>query len=133
MKSKWERINRQHGKRKSNYPSFDKALDLHFGYDLPKDKEELKERMKDYGFLVRDNVKEDVTELQSNHAWEHLVKKYFPHQKDITDYYRTETYGINRKTKKPNYVYRANRNIEYKGKKYKRGQFLPKQEMLNIE
>jgi len=130
MRTKWERINRTHGKRKSNYPSFDKALDLHFGYDLPNDKEDLKRRMKDYGFLVRNDVKEDVTDLQSQHAWNYLVKKYFPYQKEITDYYGTETYSVNRKTKKPNYVYRASRNIEYKGKKYRRGQFMPNQSML---
>jgi len=131
--SKWERINRTHGKRKSNYPSMDRALDLHFGYDLPKDKDELKKKMKDYGFLIRDNVKEEVTDLQINHSWNYLVRKYFPQQKEITDYYRTETYGVSKKTKKPVYVYRANKNIEYKGKKYRRGQFLPSQEMLDIE
>jgi hypothetical protein len=128
--SKWERINREHGRRKSNYKSFDKALDLHFAYDTPTNKRTLSDKMKDYGFHTVNNEKDEPTDKQLNHAWDYILKNYLPKQKEITDYYQTETTGISHKTKKVNYRYRASRNIEYKGKKYRKGQFLPSQRML---
>jgi hypothetical protein len=131
--SKWERINREHGRRKSNYKSFDKALDLHFSYDTPTNKRTLSDKMKDYGFHTVNNEKDEPTDKQLNHAWDYILKNYLPKQKEITDYYQTETTGISQRTKKVNYRYRANRNIEYKGKRYRKGQFLPKQEMLDDE
>lgn len=131
--TKWERINRQHGKRKSNYKSFDKALDLHFKYDTPTNKKDLSNDMEKYGFHVVDNKKDTTTDKQLNHAWEYILKHYLPKQKEITDYYKVETTGISHITRKPNYRYRATRNIIYKNKKYRKGQFMPKQEMLNIE
>jgi hypothetical protein len=133
MKTRWERINREHGRRKSNYKSFDKALDLHFSYDTPTNKDDLSNKMTDYGFHVVDNDKESPTDKQLNHAWEYILKNYLPKQKEITDYYQVETTGISHTTRKPNYRYRATRNIIYKNKKYRKGQFMPKQEMLDID
>jgi len=133
MKSRWERINRTHGRRKSNYKSFDKAIEVNFAYDTPTNKRKLSDKMKDYGFHVVDSIKKEPTDKQLNHAWEFILKHYLPKQKDITDYYKIETTGISHITRKPNYRYRATRNITYKNKKYKKGQFMPKQEMLDIE
>lgn len=131
--SKWERINTQRNRRKNNYPSFDRAIDLHFQYDTPNNKEDLEGEMERYGFHVVDNEKQTPTEKQLNHAWEYILKKYLPKQKEITDYRgSSEVYGISNKTKKPNYRYRANRNFIYKGKKYKKGQFIS-QTMLEVD
>ena len=118
---KWERINSRN--RRSNYPSFEKSLDLHFGDKPPKNKEELSKLMKDYAFRIASikGVQEKIepTEKQLNYAWTYISRKYFPYQEHIEDYYRTETY-------RKKYVYRANKNIEYKNKKYRKGQFLPR-------
>lgn len=124
--SKWERINKQHGNRKSNYPSFDKALDLYFGDNPPTSKEKLRDGLRNHAFHVIDNERQDPTDKQLNHSWEYIKKNYFPEQKHVEDYYSTETY-------RKRYVYRANKNIIIKGKKYRKGQFTPKQEMLDIE
>ncbi len=118
MNRKWERVNSQ--RRKSNYPSFERALDLHFGNNPPNKIEELNRLMTDYAFRVKDNEKLEPTEKQLNHAWQYIKRNYFPQQQIIDNYYRTEKY-------KKAYVYRANKNIEYKGKKYRKGQFIPKQ------
>jgi len=132
QKKKWEHINKRQ-RRKSNYPSFDRSLTVHFAHDTPTNKKDLTDKMKDYGFYVVDNKKLEPTEKQLNHAWDFILKHYLPKQKEITDYYGVETTGISHKTRKPNYRYRATRNIVYKDKKYRKGQFMPKQEMLDIE
>lgn len=121
---KWETLNRK--KRTSNYSSMDKALDLHFGDNPPESREKLNKLLKDYAFHVVNNTKENPTEKQLDYSWNFIKRNYFPQQKHVEDYYRIEQY-------KKSYVYRANKNIIVKGKKYKKGQFIPKQEMLDIE
>jgi hypothetical protein len=131
QKQKWTSVNKKYGKRRSNYPSFDKFLDIHFAYDTPTNRDALSNKMQEYGFHIKDNRKEPPTDKQLCHAWDYILIKYLPKQKEITDYYSTETFGISHKTKRVNYRYRASKNIEYKGKKYRKGQFLPSQRMLD--
>lgn len=114
---KWEIVNKR--ARKENYTSFYKYIDYCFSENTPSEREELRSLMTEKGFRTKDNEKLDVTTKQVDKAWEYIQKTYFPRQTFITDYYKTEKY-------RKYYVYRATRNIEYKGKKYKRGQFLPK-------
>jgi hypothetical protein len=125
---KWERIESR--KRHSNYPSFEKSLDLHFGDEPPKNKEQLNRLMKDYAFRVSSikGIQEKVepTDKQLNYAWNYIKSKYFPYQPHIEDYYRIETYGFYVKTRKPRYIYRATKNIEINNKKYRKGQFIPR-------
>lgn len=134
-KSKWESINRRtrRGGTKEEYDSFDKYLNIKFSYDTPTKKEVLSDKMQEYGFHVYEGEHLEPTDKQLDYAWDFILKHYLPKQEEITDYYKVETTGISHKTKKPNYRYRATGNIIYKNKKYRKGQFMPKQEMLDIE
>lgn len=134
-KSKWESVNRRTRRRgtKEEYDSFDKYLNLKFSYDTPTKKEVLSDKMQVYGFHVYEGEYLEPTDKQLDYAWDFILKHYLPKQKEITDYYNVETTGISHITRKPNYRYRATRNIIYKNKKYRKGQFMPKQEMLDIE
>lgn len=117
MSKKWQRIDKK--VRKNNYPSFDRALDLHFSDNPPNKLEDLKRLMKDYAFRTKDNEKLEPTDKQLDHAWRFIKQNYFPQQILMDNYFKAEKY-------RTYYVYRANKNVEYKGKKYRKGQFLPK-------
>lgn len=134
-RSKWKYVESRTRRRgtKEEYTSFDKYLDLKFSYETPTNKDDLSDKMKQYGFHVFEGEHLEPTYKQLDYAWDFILKHYLPKQKDITDYYKIETTGISHITRKPNYRYRATRNIIYKNKKYRKGQFMPKQEMLNIE
>lgn len=106
-------------RKDSNYPSFDKSLDIDFGKYPPETKRELALLMMNLKYRVYKGNKEMPSEKQINYAWEYLIKTYNIEQKKISDYYVTE--------KRDTYhVHRATRNIYVYGKLYRKGQFLPR-------
>jgi len=101
----------------SNYPSFERNLDLDFKRYPPKIKEELKISMLNLKYHVVKGDKEYPTQRQLDYAWNYLKKQgYIQEQKRIELHFRVEKYH-----------YRATKNFYYKGKLYKNGQYIPKQ------
>lgn len=124
---KWQRVNRQiQRKRKSNYPSFEKSLEFHFEEDIPQSRTELSRQMKLLGFHPVNNKKEFPTEKQLDFAWEFIKRNYIKEQKKLEYFFKTEEYH-------KHYVHRANQNIVYHGKRYRKGQFLPKEMIKEYE
>lgn len=106
-------------RRDSNYPSFEKSLDLDFGKYPPENKRELSLLMMNLKYHVIKNEKQPPTKKQLDYSWDYLVRSYNIEQKKISDYYVTEQ-------RKTYHVHRATRNIYVYGKMYKKGQFLPR-------
>lgn len=106
---------------KSNYPGFHRALTIDFKYIQPETKEELKIRMMDLRYHLVKDEKKTPTDKQVNHAWDfiqnNLVQKQRELPKDI--WYERNVYN-------KHYVFRATTEVLFEGKKYRKGQFLPR-------
>lgn len=106
-------------KGKSDMKQFYKILDIDFKYMQPNTKEELKIRMMDLKYHVKKGNKEMPTEKQTDIAWKYIQDNLVQKQRTLETYYVSEKY-------REHYVYRATTEVIISGKKYRKGQFLPK-------
>lgn len=106
----------------SSYDSFYKALDIDIALmDNPQDKELLKEFMRNAGYRQTKDEKLYPTTKQLDHAINYINKKMGVQ----IEFERYMDYSEKKDILKREHII-AERSLIYNGKKYRKGQYLPK-------
>lgn len=106
-------------RKQSDMKQFYKRLEIDFKYLQPETKQEMEIQMKGYGYHVKKGDKEMPSPKQSEIAWKYIQDNLVQKQRTLDTYYVSEKY-------REHYVYRATTEVIISGKKYRKGQFLPK-------
>lgn len=108
-------------RRKEDYNSFERNLDIDFKGMQPQTKKELSILMLNLKYRTKKGNKLHPTDKQLDYAWNYLKDKYsWGKQKLLEHWYISESY-------KKRTVFRATEERTVKGKKYRKGQFIPRQ------